>query len=260
MKFLAIALLAITLLTGQLGFEVATIKPAAGTGGVRTVCHGIDSRFEPEDPGARVPLGRCVITSGRLSHIMSFAYGVVRVDGGPDWATMGDRFDIEAKAEGPANTTEGQLRTMLGNLLTERFKLKFHRETRELAGYVLTVAPGGAKFRESESKTTQADYGVESTIPLSTNRPPRRHDLGARLTLEAKRFSIAELQREMRNEIGGPTVDETGLTGYYDLKLTWDAGVSIVGPFKDQLGLQLEPRKIAVEFLVIDSAEKPDGN
>ena len=101
---------------------------------------------------------------------------------------------------------------------------------------------------------------MESTIPRLTNSPPRRHDLGARLTLEAKRFSIAELRREMRNEIGAPTVDETGLTGFYDLTLTWDAGVSIAGPFKDQLGLRLEPRKVAVEFLVIDSAEKPTEN
>jgi uncharacterized protein (TIGR03435 family) len=260
MKLLAIALVVITLLTGSLDFEVATIKPAAGTGGVLTVCHGTDSRFKPEDPGARVPLGRCAIASGRLSHIMSFAYGVPRVDGGPEWATMGERFDVNAKAGEPANTTEGQLKTMLQNLLAERFKLKFHRETRELAGYVLKVAEGGPKFRETQSPTRKADYDVESLIPRLTITPPLREEPGLRLTLQAKRISIGDLRREMRTEIGGPTLDETGLTGLYDLKLTWNSGVSIVGPFKNQLGLLLEPQKMRAEFLVIDSAEKPDGN
>ena len=260
MRFLATALMAIALLAGSLEFEVATIKPAAGTGGVRTVCHGIDSQFAPEDPGSRVPLGRCVGSSGRLGQLMSFAYGVDRVDGGPDWATTGERFDIEAKAEDPANTTEDQLKIMFQNLLAQRFKLKFHRETRELVGFVLTVAKGGPTLRDSASDTKRADYGVEWTIPTVMNRPPRRDELGARLTLEAKRFSISDFIREIRKDAGGPILDETGLTGLYDLKLTWDAGVSLAGPFNDQLGLHLEPRKVPVEFLIIDSAERPLGN
>jgi uncharacterized protein (TIGR03435 family) len=172
---------------------------------------------------------------------------------------MGERFDLTAKAEDPANTTEAQLKTMLQNLLVERFKLKFHRETRELAGFVLTVAEGGLKFRDTESKTISADYGVESTIPRPANSPPRRDELGARLTLEARRFSIADLLWELRKELG-PTLDETGLAGLYDLKLTWDAGMSMVGPFKNQLGLQLKPRPHPVEFLVIDGAERPTEN
>ena len=81
MRFLWISFVVIAIQTGSLEVEVATIKPAAGTGGVRAACHGIDSKFPPEDPGARVPLGRCVITSGRLAHIVSFAYSVDPVEG-----------------------------------------------------------------------------------------------------------------------------------------------------------------------------------
>jgi uncharacterized protein (TIGR03435 family) len=190
---------------------------------------------------------------------MSFAYDVGRIDGGPEWATKGERFDLTAKAEDPANTTEAQLKTMLQNLLVDRFKLNFHRETRELAGFVLTVAEGGPRFRNTQSNTMKADYGVQSTILSLTNSPPRRDELGARLTLEARRFSIADLLWELRKEMG-PTLDETRLSGLYDLKLTWDAGMSIVGPFKDQLGLQLKPRQLPVEFLVIDSVERPTEN
>src|SRR6185436_10125583 len=103
----------------------------------------------------------------------------------------------------PAHATENELRTMLQNLLIERFKLKIHRETRNLAGFVLTVAKDGPKFRESASPVKTTDYGAEWIIPVSTNRPPRRNDLGARLTLDAKRFSIADLTWELRKDFGG---------------------------------------------------------
>lgn len=260
MKFLAIALAVLTLLKGTPEFEVATIKPTASTGAVQMVCHGIDSKFEPNDAGWRVPLGRCIISSARLSHLMSFAYGVDRIDG-PGWTTGGERFDIAAKAVDPSNSTEAQLKTMLQNLLADRFKTKFHRETREAAGFAIKLAEGGPKLRDTKSETKSADYDVESIFPRPLNSPHLwRFEVGARLTLHAKRLSISDLRREMRNEIGGPTVDETGLRGLYDIELKWDAGMSMIGPFRTQLGLQLEPRNILVDFLVIDSAERPDGN
>src|SRR5215831_7498359 len=115
-------------------FEVASIKPTKLLTGVRSGCHGIDSKFAPNDPAAGIPLGRCVVSSGRLSHMIGFAYGVTMdmLKGGPEWVAQGDdRFDIEAKVEDPSTATEAQLKQMFQALLAERFKLKFHRETRE---------------------------------------------------------------------------------------------------------------------------------
>jgi len=48
-------------------------------------------------------------------------------------------FQLEAKAEDPAKTTREELRQMLQNLLLDKLKLKVHRETREMDGYVLTI-------------------------------------------------------------------------------------------------------------------------
>jgi uncharacterized protein (TIGR03435 family) len=59
---------------------------------------------------------------------------------------------------------------------------------------------------------------------------------------------------------GGPVVDQTGLTGYYDFTLNWESGESLSAVLQEQLGLKLEPQKVAVEFITIESAEKPTEN
>src|SRR5215471_19561550 len=102
-------------------FEVASIKPTRLQGeGVKSACHGIDSKFAPKDLAANVPLGRCVISSGRLSHMIGVAYNVTMdiLQAGPGWVIDGqDRFDLEAKAENPATAREADLLSMLQNLL-----------------------------------------------------------------------------------------------------------------------------------------------
>jgi len=61
---------------------------------------------------------------------------------------------------------------------------------------------------------------------------------------------------------GGLTVDRTGLTGTFDLALTWDPDLSAgqgVSMFavQEQLGLKLDARRGPVAVLVIDNAELP---
>ena len=83
---------------------------------------------EEQKRGGMAPLGRCVITDARLSHLIGIAYGVSMqtLDTGADWIQRGDlRFDVQAKAENPTSTTRQQLLTMLQNLLVERFQIKF---------------------------------------------------------------------------------------------------------------------------------------
>jgi uncharacterized protein (TIGR03435 family) len=78
---------------------------------------------------------------------------------------------------------------------------------------------------------------------------------------------MKQLAGALRGYIGDPVLDETGLTGRYDLNLdfTIDESLSAEGPrifeaVQDQLGLKLEARKGPVEVVVIDHAEKPSGN
>ena len=75
------------------------------------------------------------------------------VIGGPAWIDT-DRFDIEAKVEGDSRAIPAaEVWRMVQSLLEDRFKLKAHRETRELAVYNLVVAKGGLKMKLSPDQT-----------------------------------------------------------------------------------------------------------
>src|SRR5262245_7025192 len=128
--------LAVLALLGSLqstSFEVASIRPTQSLSGVSGGCRGRDGHFGTFDADT-IPLGRCVITAARVSHLVSIAYhlDVNRVSGDPHW-NGADRFDLVAKAESSAATKQ-ELQQMLQGLLADRFKLKLHRDAREVPG------------------------------------------------------------------------------------------------------------------------------
>jgi len=98
-------------------FEAASVNPAepGSLKGVRGGCRGVDSRGTSAD-GANIPLGRCVITDGRLSHLIQIAWQlktITMIENAPAWVISGDeRFTIQAKAEN-AKATESDLLAML---------------------------------------------------------------------------------------------------------------------------------------------------
>ena len=72
--------------------------------------------------------------------------------GAPDW-TETARYDIVAKAEATFSARRpggppGPLNLMLQDLLEDRFKLRAHRETRELPIYALMLARSDGKLGE----------------------------------------------------------------------------------------------------------------
>ncbi len=244
-----------------LTFEVASIKvDPPGVGGVRGGCRGIDSVYSAKQQEPAPPLGRCVITGARLSHLIGIAFGVSmqNLNTGPDWIQRGDlRFDVQAKAENPAKTTQKQLLTMLQNMLVERFQLKFHYVKTETAGFALTVAKNGLKLQKStgddESLSFVGPKG-EAQLKPAQGRPT---------SMTARKYTIPMLVN-LLSAFGssGPGVDKTELTGDYDFTLSWDdeAGPSLVTALRQQLGLQMKPEKVPVSTFVVDSAEKPTAN
>jgi uncharacterized protein (TIGR03435 family) len=244
--------------SAQPAFEVASVKRShPGPNGVNGGCHGIDSVYTPGQKASAPSLGRCVITDARLSHLVSIAWGIgsmQMIHSGPDWiAAGGERFDVVAKAEDPAKTTEQQLLTMLQNLLVERFQLKFHREPKETAGFALTIAKNGAKLEASKSEDPDLSFGKGEVKPAP----------GQPVSLRARRYSMAMLVRFLSAFGGqGPGIDETGLDGVYDFNLSWDddAGPTLPTALRQQLGLRMEPQKVQVSTFVIDSAQRPSEN
>ena len=57
-----------------------------------------------------------------------------------------------------------------------------------------------------------------------------------------------------------PVVDQTGLSGEYDIVVDMTRSRDWFVVLEQQLGLKLEPRKVATEMLIIDNAMKPLPN
>jgi uncharacterized protein (TIGR03435 family) len=172
-----------------------------------------------------------------------------------------DSYDISAKAEGDAALTRDQGRVILQAVLAERFRLRVHRETKELPVYALVVGKNGPKLKESapDAKFT-AGFEMRPSARMTNTKTPMAR-LAEFLSIQADR----------------PVVDRTGLAGAYDFTLEWnltDGQQSAVGTPKDadssgpslftavqeQLGLKLETAKAPIEILVIDHADKPSEN
>jgi uncharacterized protein (TIGR03435 family) len=212
-------------------FEVASIRPNTADDHIVTI---------NVDPG-----GRFAARSYTLVLLMQRAYGVMdwNVAGGPGWIRA-DRYDVEANAIVAGNLTERQLQPMLQKLLAERFKLKLHKTSKGLDGYALVVAKGGPKVKASVDGEEHPD-----TFRMS------------RTGLSGQGITMADLARYVGGKLGLVAVDQTALTGVYDFKAQWTADESALRPavfaaLEDQLGLKLNPQKITVQMLVIDTVER----
>jgi uncharacterized protein (TIGR03435 family) len=80
---------------------------------------------------------------------------------------------------------------------------------------------------------------------------------------------VWSLATMLRSVVGTTVTDRTGLTGTFDIELSWadiplndgqDTRPSLAHALEDQLGLKLQPAKEMAEVLVIDSIERPTPN
>jgi uncharacterized protein (TIGR03435 family) len=82
------------------------------------------------------------------------------------------------------------------------------------------------------------------------------------------KVTMGLLSQFLSQQLARTVLDRTGVTGAYDLSLTWtpvdtnpdNAGPSIFTAVEEQLGLKLQSQRGPVEFIVIDSAERPTPN
>lgn len=116
-------------------FEVAVIRPNLAGSSAGTSFNVFEG-------------GRVKITNEPVKLLIRTAFQIqnAQIAGGPGWLDT-DRYDIEAKTGRPEKIGPGQMSPLLQNLLADRFKLKFHREMRELTVYALVVAKSGPKSR-----------------------------------------------------------------------------------------------------------------
>src|SRR5215472_4787626 len=152
-------------------FDAASVKPdKAGGGLMGGSCHGTDSVYSGALGIAPPPLGRCVMRNVSLKILIQTAYDLrgpdagQRISGGPGWLDS-NKYDVDAKAAEPVS--EAELKRMLQSLLAERFQLALHRETREMAGYTLTIAKGGPKLKEAKADEERKGLWKQGGGPLT---------------------------------------------------------------------------------------------
>jgi uncharacterized protein (TIGR03435 family) len=174
------------------------------------------------------------------------------VFGAPSW-TGHDQFDVNAAFEG--ERTPARLNAMMRTLLEDRFALKAHHETRELPIYraVLARKDGGTGPELVRSTLDCQASGRATPCGMRLSRGSLL--MGAR--------SVRYFLNSVESFVGRRIVDETGLTGEFDIKLEWSRGPNdatrpeIFTALQEQLGLKLEASRGAVSVLVIDSIERP---
>jgi len=228
-------------------FEVASIKQSADPpDSLRFNTNNGRIKFE------NVTLSACIIRAYELRD--------TQLQGGPKWLNE-DRYYIEAKAEG--RTNDRDLNIMLQNLLIDRFKLAFHRETKSVNGYALVLGKGGLKAKPS---------GTSERNSLTERRANFTSDFQHQTTMDAQYCTMTCLAKTLSGVLHTPVVDATNTESPFDFKLSWTAddlqipasdagiGASIFAALQEQLGLKLESRKVPTEVLVIDNAERPTEN
>ena len=92
--------------------------------------------------------------------------------------------------------------------------------------------------------------------------------------LDATSMTMADFAEILSRNLKLPVVDRTGLAGAYNFTLRWNADLGLADPddraadlrsevstaIARQLGLTLKLKRMPVEILVVDHAEKPSEN
>lgn len=259
-------------------FETVSIRP----------CPAFSKRPLPDSPGR--------LQSGckTVEQFVEQAYGVfanghsnrlssVAVTGGPPWIRS-DFYSIDAKAEG-SQSFASMNGPMLQAVLENRFKLKIHRETKEVPVYRLSVAKGGPPLQPFQGSCIPWDF---DNPPVHPPPPSLRCGRGQRTSngVELDAATMVDLCYFFLVTLDRPVIDETGMTGRFDFHLDLPAeaikdlesrprgapsGIDPRAPATDpslvsaiktavkKLGLDLEPATGPGEFLIIDHVARPSG-
>jgi uncharacterized protein (TIGR03435 family) len=271
-----------TVLSAVPEFEVASIKPSEhSTPQERATClaERIRRGLKRQKPSTESIGGRWAARCATLREVLAIVYPDYaargRIIGGPDWVDD-VRFDIEAHADD--HSSGEQIRSMAARLLADRFRLQLEPETRALDAYALVVAKPGKDLGPGMRPAVECERITNANAANSNTRPACRLTPGLKggvPMLFGGAATMEELIKFLQLRVDGPIVDRTGLTGPFSISFEvppatppasgFDAGLPAVSSevstsLREQLGLNLVPRKDQVEVLVIQHVEKPAPN
>ena len=222
-------------------FEVASVK-------IQRDPHGL---FIVSSSGPRFRCEACTIRD-----LIMYSYDLKNYQVAIPYSE--EKYDIVAKAEGDSVPTKAAFRQMMRSLLGERFKLKVHREMKEMPVWAMVIAKQGLKLKESAPDAEHRwRVGVNGrTYQITMNK----------VTADEIASGISGVDDWDR-----PIVNQTGLTGTYDAILSYtprwasrqdeaDPQGLIFYALQKQLGLSLGRQNAMVEILVVDHVEQPSEN
>lgn len=235
----------------------------------------------------RHPAGHFEASWVTLRLLITEAYGVrpYQVLDAPDWV-LTDHFDVDTRAPlgaGPADTD-----AMLRLALEDRFGLVVRHETRRIPTYALELADRrrgvgrGIRRPPERCESIAAQRNTPQSSPAQTalrdGLPDCQHAWGWREPgwMFVRSGPIASLSRMLEGSVGRPVIDNTGLTGTYDIDLRIapervptladDGSIALVDEasaftaVREQLGLHLRPRQDEFPVLVVVGVRRPSPN
>jgi uncharacterized protein (TIGR03435 family) len=210
--------------------------------------------------------GRYDLRNASMLDLIQTAYDIdetSKIVGGPNWLNT-DRFDIAAKA--PASATQETTKAMLQTLLADRFKLAVHMDNRPVQAFALSLGKGKPRMKEADPSAASGCQGQpQNPAPGAI----------AYIVVSCRNLTMEQFAQQVRGMAGGYVtdlaVDPTGLKGAWDFDLKWNGRNQLAAAGSDavtffdavdkQLGLKLEPQRVTMSVLVVDSVNrKPTDN
>lgn len=249
-------------------FEAASVKRRTEPGG----------GFMGRQPG-----GRFTAQGVSLQDLIVFSYDVqpYQIVEGPRWIDT-ERWDVTATG---APGTPADVLVALQNLLTNRFSLLVRREKRDLPVFALVVARNdgrlGPQLKQSAIDCAAAQKEALKTGVIPPNAKQLCNAQGRVGSIQIGGSPLSAFAAMLSTRLQRTVVDRTGLTGPWDLMLTYTPepsqiaqgalspgqqptfdpnGPSIFTAVQEQLGLKLEAIRAPVDVLVIERAEFATDN
>jgi uncharacterized protein (TIGR03435 family) len=276
-----LALAAVVTTTPQV--LVAQEMPSFAAASVKANPSGLHPSGLPGGTTDFRPGGRFSFVNVALLELIGTAYSIenYRIVGGPDWLRSA-RFNIEATAG--ADVPIEQARLMLRALLAERFNLRARLEPRDMPTYTLVVGRSDGRLGPALRPASPAACVTRRAGAAPAGELPTCGQLRSGPDrMSGRRVAIAELSSRISRIAGRVVIDQTGLTGAYDIDLEWTPGEAaraavdaltpgappapvdpnrpaLITAVQEQLGLRLQPTRGPVDVLAIDGAEFPTEN
>jgi len=228
-------------------FEVASVKPNPG-------CQNKPSKggtFTPSPDRMEMP---CV----NLRSLIQTAYGTfadgvtvdpqpLHMEGGPSWM-QSEFYGVSAKAEAPPAHPQMMDGPMLQTLLEERFRLKTHREMRQMPLYAMILGKSGLKLQPlAKGACAPIDF-VHPQEPPKPGEPPnlcgvmmiRRVENG-NMQIDVRGSTMTQFAQRLSQLADRTVVDQTGIAGQFNFHLEYAPEPGMFGGHEGNAGNATNP-------------------